>query len=355
MPVYAKIPPTIEAQYVARTVGPALSKGLAEIVEKRPVDPVEYLAHYLYKYVENRRESQKEQENALLVEKLRIEKEEEEKRQEEMRREAEELRTKEEELRREKEAEERRKKELEELAKRKEEVANAAPALPSLAEEEDQLIEFGETKLHQQAAVAGANLTILLKENYSPAARNSQSKTARDIANGLGLADNVRQIDEYIWELVAQENYKHLTDLIVLGFNEIFSIIEARYGNADQMRQNGLVNQAEQIYTILPQVQQKLKEIRHHVETNDLDSLEKSADKKWLLYLRDEKGRSPLHMAIEKKFLSVAVFVLEKCPLLSKLNDCNERYPIDYLKNIDVGSLDEKDAQLYEILSQKIV
>lgn len=48
-------PTTLEAQYVSRTVGPALSKGLAEIIEKRPADPVEYLAHYLIKHVENKK------------------------------------------------------------------------------------------------------------------------------------------------------------------------------------------------------------------------------------------------------------------------------------------------------------
>lgn len=316
-----QIPTTIEAQYVARTVGPALSKGLAEIVEKRPVDPVEYLAHYLYKFVENRHEAQKDEENKKLIEKLRIEKEEEEKRQEEMRREAEELRAKEEDARREKEAEEKRKRDLEDLAKRKEEVANTAPPLPSLAEEEDHLVEFGETKLHELAAVAGSNLTKLLKENFSLAARNGEFKTPRDVANELGHADNVRQIDEFIWELVAQENYKHLTDLVILGFSELTQIIEAKYGNEEQMKQDGYTNQAEQIYGQLPLVQQKVKEIKSYVETNNLDLLQKNADKK-LLYYRDEKGKSPLHTAIELKYFAIANFVLEKYPLLSKLNDC---------------------------------
>lgn len=61
--------------------------------------------------------------------------------------------------------------------------------------------------------------------------------------------------DEYIWELVAQENYKQLTDLVILGFDDLLQIIEAKYGNADHMRDNGMKNQADQIYTILPQIQ----------------------------------------------------------------------------------------------------
>jgi hypothetical protein len=39
--------------------GPALSKALAEIVEKRPSDPIEFLANYLYKYADNKRHEKK--------------------------------------------------------------------------------------------------------------------------------------------------------------------------------------------------------------------------------------------------------------------------------------------------------
>lgn len=69
--------------------------------------------------------------------------------------------------------------------------------MPSLAEEEDQIVEFGQTKLHELAAVdaGGSNLSALIKQNInSIAARNADSKTARDVANELNLTDNVRQI-----------------------------------------------------------------------------------------------------------------------------------------------------------------
>ena len=47
--------------------GPALTKALAEIVQKRPADPVEYLANYLHKYVKNQEQMAKDKENEKVV------------------------------------------------------------------------------------------------------------------------------------------------------------------------------------------------------------------------------------------------------------------------------------------------
>lgn len=230
-----------------------MSKALAEIIERRPADPVEYLAHFLHKHVQNVRQKKVDEETARLVEQQRLEKEEEDRRQEEMKKEQERIREYEEQLKKEKEAEERRKKEAEELAKRKEELANAAPALPALTEEEDQIVEFGETKLHRLAATPDSNLTLEIKENPSIiAARNKEYKTARDVARELNIESNVKQIDEFLWEAVAHENYKVLTDLAILGFDDLIPIVEAKYGDADKMREKGMEKQAEHIFTALP-------------------------------------------------------------------------------------------------------
>ena len=44
----------MDSEYLKKHVGVALSLGLTEIVQKRPVDPIEYLAFWMRKFVENR-------------------------------------------------------------------------------------------------------------------------------------------------------------------------------------------------------------------------------------------------------------------------------------------------------------
>lgn len=62
-------------------------------------------------------------------------------------------------------------------------------------------------------------------------------------------------LDEAIWELVEQENYKQLTDLTILGFDELTSIIEAKFGSQEEMAEREMTNQVEQIFSTLPTIQ----------------------------------------------------------------------------------------------------
>jgi sRNA-binding protein len=63
----------MDAEYLKHTVGDCLVLCLAEVCEKRPADPIEYIAHWLYKHVSNVKIKEKELEDALELERQRAE------------------------------------------------------------------------------------------------------------------------------------------------------------------------------------------------------------------------------------------------------------------------------------------
>lgn len=149
-------PSSVDAKYLAAVLGPLLTKVLAEVADKRPWDPIEFIAKWLHHHAEGVYKEKQEEE---ALKKLAEEKE----REEQERQAARERRKEEREmLRREKEEKEAKERQEAERLKREKGLATITEGDEEafVAKERD---ENGCTDLHREAAKKDGDVIGLIK------------------------------------------------------------------------------------------------------------------------------------------------------------------------------------------------
>ncbi|CAF4546614.1 unnamed protein product [Rotaria sp. Silwood1] len=341
---------SIETKYLISTVGPVLSRGLAEIVERRPNDPIEYLATFLYEQVDAARAQKQKNTDAKQLEIEKQQAEEDKQRRSQLKNEIRALRQHEDNERKQRQAEEKSRRNAEELTKRQKEKSAASLPMSAVYKEDDEvfMVEFGETQLHRRAATRGANLSKLLHENYhSIASRNAEGKTPRDVAVEANLQGNVDQIDTFCLELFEKGNTKAINELLLCGYTEL----------VDQLKQ--IENSHEDIFYFvnnkIPKLLEKIQRLQRAIKQGNMKTIENIlANHKNIAFYRDSKGSSSLHDAIKNRQFQIALYLVEKYPSLALVKDIRHRTSFDLLNLIDDTSLTDEQFNLYDQLKQSL-
>ncbi|CAF1360782.1 unnamed protein product [Rotaria sordida] len=337
-------PNSIETKYLKSTVGPVLSRGLAEIVERRPNDPIEYLATFLYKQADNIRAQKQKEDNAKQLEIEKQKAKEDEQYRLQLKNEVRALRKHEENQRR------QCRRDAEELAKRHKELAAVSPPLPPVHKEDNGvfIVEFGETELHRQAAIQGANLSKLLRKNYhSIASRNAEGKTPRDVAIDADLQENVDQIDIFCVKLLENGNTKAINNLLLCGYTELVDQLK-KIENSNNDTFYFISNQIPQLLNNIQKLQQAIKQGNMKTIENII------ANHKNIVFYRNSKGSSSLHDAIENLQFHIALYLIQKYPSLVFVKDIRNRTSFDLLNLIDDDDLTDEQLDVYDQLKQSL-
>lgn len=327
-------PETIDGRYVAENLGNALTLALAEIAECRPKDPVEYLAHWLYKYQQNTDYNNKQK--ALLAKIREEEKAKEVEIEVKERRKMELARLREEEERKRKaEEEEKKRKEQEELQRKAKEVAlSQRPDLETVMEDKEEeetpkekshKDAEGQTELHKLSAQSGADLTTLLNMGFSPAERDMKNRTARDVAVEANVKENVEAIDKYIQKLLEMEEFETLEELLLAGYDKFDVVL-------DRLRDQttNLPEATQTFIKDIPVYKERIEAVLKSVQNAGLRDLNQALERKKLAIAKDSMGRSLLHVAVLTNHIEAVEHLAKNFPVTLKCKDNMERTPLHY-------------------------
>ncbi|XP_057668125.1 uncharacterized protein LOC130901063 isoform X2 [Diorhabda carinulata] len=313
MPFFA----TEEGRYLASSLGDPLIKGLTEVANKRPEDPIAYLAQYLYNFANNRNNIKS------------------------------------------------RGKVQEEVQQNINGVPNdegnnnVVPATidvvtvePDEDNKDDESAfnptsrdEHGQSMLHFAAARShgrNAFFQLLQETEINVAYRDELYRTARDISIQANIPDNTEEIDRYVLYIATKGDTDKLVELLLDGYDHITDIVDS-----DDVPIVEAVSKANQPDTVsflqsILAFEEKRERVHHAIRQgsiNDVTALladeNDTGSGKLLAIGKNSYGRCTLHIAVLCQQEEIVDYLANTFRETLKLGDNLERTALHYAMGVE--------------------
>ncbi|KAI4461137.1 dpy-30 motif [Holotrichia oblita] len=306
---------TEEGRYLASSLGDPLIKGLTEVANKRPDDPIAYLATYLYNFANNNRSKSRgsTQETQQII-----------------------------------------------TGPPADEGNNdAVPATIEVVTLEPQINdgtddsafnattrdEHGQSMAHFAAARAhgrNALFQLLIETEINIGYRDELYRTARDISIQANLQENTVQIDMYVIYIATKGDMDKLVELLLNGYDHIIDVIDEE--NISILEAVNQANQSETaafLQSILA-FEERRERVHHCIREGSLSLIkEMLADEnetgsgKLLAIGRNSYGRCALHIAVLCQQEEIVDYLANTFPDTLKIGDNIERTALHYAMGVE--------------------
>ncbi|GAB0094567.1 uncharacterized protein DMENIID0001_098840 [Sergentomyia squamirostris] len=303
---------TEEGRYLATTLGDPLIKGLTEVANQRPDNPISFLANYLHNFAngtiaeENDKAGTERTDGGVVSDEAVL----------------------------------AGKSVIDSTAQ------ETVPSTPSPEGGDDATggfdrDEHGQSMLHFACARShGRNaLFHLIEESgVSITFRDELYRTARDVALQAGQAANAKELDRFVVALSARgdldafqamllEGYDHMLDPKDADGNGIVSVAQAR-GHQELAK----------FLEIISDFEDRREKLHNIIRNSDLDALqdflESTSDAIRLMKARNYYGRTALHIAVLKEKEDIVEYIVTSFRATIKIGDNLERTPLHYAMGV---------------------
>ncbi|XP_026300640.1 uncharacterized protein LOC551249 isoform X1 [Apis mellifera] len=295
-----------EGRYLASSLGDPLIRGLTEVANNRPKDPVTYLATYLYNFANKSKSSPQEQEPNVLI------------------------------------IPDRPEENIENIENENGDEDAGYPQspgsdVPESAFSNPNRDEHGQSVIHFAAirSYPKDGLFHLLQESQvNVGFRDELYRTARDVAELANIRENIDEIDRYVAYLAARGETEKLVELLLEGYDHILDVEDEGVNIVDIAAERGREATIQFLQSIPNYVTQR-EEVHHEIRTGNVARVKELLNKnngggKLLAMGKNSMSRCALHIAVLRENIELVQYIAKTYPETLRIGDNLERTALHY-------------------------
>ncbi|CAL7950364.1 unnamed protein product [Xylocopa violacea] len=295
-----------EGRYLASSLGDPLIKGLTEIANNRPNDPVTYLATYLYNFANKTKNSAQQQEPNVLI------------------------------------IPDRPEENIENIENENGDEDAGYPRSPSSDVPESAFSnpkrdEHGQSVIHFAAirSYGKDGLFHLLQESQiNVGFRDELYRTARDVAELANIKENIEEIDRFVAYLAARGETEKLVELLLEGYDHILDVEDEGTNIVDIAADRGREATVQFLQSIPNYVTQR-EDVHHEIRAGNVAKVKELLHKnngrgKLLAMGKNSMSRCALHIAVLRENEELVEYIAKTYPETLRIGDNLERTALHY-------------------------
>nr|XP_012228520.1 PREDICTED: uncharacterized protein LOC105675719 isoform X3 [Linepithema humile] len=299
---------TEEGRYLASSLGDPLIKGLTEVANARPKDPITYLATYLYNFASKNKANEQESDVLIIPD------------------------------REEENLENMENDHFDEDAgyprSPDSDIPESTFSNPNRDEHGQNMIHFAAVRSYSKDGL----YHLLLETQVNVGFRDELYRTARDVAEQANIRENVEEIDHYVVHLAARGETEKLVELLLEGYDHILDTEDDEANIIDIAAQRGHEATVQFLQSIPNYVNQR-EEVHAAIRANEEDRVKELLNKnngggKLLAVGKNSIGRCALHIAVLRENEDLVRFIAKTYPETLRIGDNLERTALHYAMGV---------------------
>ncbi|XP_043506689.1 uncharacterized protein LOC122527005 isoform X1 [Frieseomelitta varia] len=317
-----------EGRYLASSLGDPLIRGLTEVANTRPKDPVTYLATYLYNFANKSKNNEEQEPNVLIIP-------------------------------------DRPEENIENIENDNGDEDAGYPRspisdVPESAFSNPNRDEHGQSVIHFAAirSYPKDGLFHLLQESQvNVGFRDELYRTARDVAELANIRENIDEIDRYVAYLAARGETEKLVELLLEGYDHILDVEDEGANIVDIAAERGKEATVQFLQSIPNYVTQR-EEVHQEIRTGNVAKVKELLNKnngggKLLAMGKNSMSRCALHIAVLRENVEMVRYIAKTYPETLRIGDNLERTALHYAMGLP--SVEELSNILIKAGAKRII